>query len=99
MNKPHVHKDLIIAWANGAEIEYFDFDINKWVPTIAPDWCVNSKYRIKPQPKKKVMLYQAVITKLNGYNYIPDAIHPKEHWDSNFNNILKLIPIIEVEEE
>lgn len=46
--KPHKHKDLIIAWANGAQIEYKARDC--WVTTDAPWWEENVEYRIKPKP-------------------------------------------------
>ena len=28
--KPHVHAELIKAWADGAEVEVFSFDNNNW---------------------------------------------------------------------
>jgi hypothetical protein len=47
--KPHKHKDLIIAWANGAEIEYFDFVAKEWRVTSSPWWEESSIYRVKPR--------------------------------------------------
>lgn len=46
--KPHKHKDLIIAWANGALIEYRQGNV--WLSTASPWWeeCVD--YRIEPTP-------------------------------------------------
>ena len=49
MNKPHPHKDLIIAWANGAEIQIYN-DQNQWEDIQRPFWGPNHKYRIKPLP-------------------------------------------------
>ena len=48
-NPPHTHKDLIIAWANGAEIEFYDgTDGDKeWHTIRDPSWYVNGTYRIK----------------------------------------------------
>ncbi len=47
MNKPHVHADLIKAWADGAAIE---MEIEgKWVE-LDPQWAENRTYRIKPKP-------------------------------------------------
>ena len=51
--KPHKHKDLIIAWANGAEIEYKAKDW--WVTTTDPWWEEHVEYRIKPEPKPDVV--------------------------------------------
>jgi hypothetical protein len=39
------HKDLIEAWANGAEIEMYTRDI--WVSTLTPGWSESIEYRIK----------------------------------------------------
>jgi hypothetical protein len=49
--KPHKHKDLIIAWANGALIEYRHG--NAWLPTASPWWEEGVDYRIEPEPKPK----------------------------------------------
>ena len=55
MNK-HKHYELIIAWANGAEIEYKD-SFNMWNYHENPIWLINEEYRIKPEPKPDVVLY------------------------------------------
>ena len=53
----HKHKDLIIAWANGAIIQvlvgktWFDAEGN------SPCWEASDKYRIKPTPKPDVIKY------------------------------------------
>jgi len=49
--QPHIHKDLIIAWANGEEIQYLSEVTNRWHDiTWTPDWDIGSKYRVKPKP-------------------------------------------------
>jgi hypothetical protein len=52
---PKIHKDLIIAWANGAPIQKLGV-MNEWID-VDPEWYAQSKYRIKPTPKhdKKIM--------------------------------------------
>ena len=60
--KPHKHKDLIIAWANGALIEYRQGDV--WINTATPWWEDWMDYRIKPEPKPDVVYYTLV--DLNG---------------------------------
>ena len=52
----HKHADLIIAWANGAEIEVYDELDKTWtlVHRNDPNWC-GDKYRIKPE---KVEIYK-----------------------------------------
>lgn len=47
----HKHADLIIAWAEGAEIEWLNGD-NTWEPAKNPGWHNNFKYRIKPKKPK-----------------------------------------------
>lgn len=47
MNKPHVHKDVIIAYANGANIQYCEF--GTWIDTDAPSFHPSCEYRIKPE--------------------------------------------------
>jgi len=52
--RPHIHAEMIKAWADGAQIECQSAD-GRWVtlPTLA--WDALSKYRIKPDPD--VVLY------------------------------------------
>ena len=45
--KRHKHADLIIAWVNGAEIEYKNHYDGKWYYDSAPDWEPTEEYRIK----------------------------------------------------
>lgn len=53
-NPLHKHRDLIIAWANGTEIEYFSTDFGEmWVETKNPCWDTRLKYRIKPTKSVK----------------------------------------------
>lgn len=48
MGKPHVHADLIKAWADGAEIQFFAD--GKWfVSNGSPSWSENAQYRITPE--------------------------------------------------
>lgn len=51
IKKPHEHADLIKAWADGAEIEYYVNAYNEWrLLTDTPGWHVGHKYRVKPEP-------------------------------------------------
>jgi hypothetical protein len=51
MNQRHPHADVIIAWANGEEIEVGCH--NEWFPCPEPAWCQEDNYRIKPKRVKK----------------------------------------------
>lgn len=58
MNKPHKWAKEIIAWANGAKIEWKNHN-NDWKPKLHDHWYDDGdyEYRIKPQPKKPQYLY------------------------------------------
>jgi hypothetical protein len=54
--KRHKHADLIIAWANGAEIQKLDEDWHtEWFTIETPTWDEHTEYRLAPvkQPDKK----------------------------------------------
>ena len=57
MKKPHKHRDLIIAWANGEKIQYkVDYE---WVDYEHPSWCNLAEYRIKPEViRHRVALFE-----------------------------------------
>ena len=52
----HKHADLIIAWAGGAEIQYYDAIMCRWEDDKNPKWLEDTKFRIKPEPKPDVVL-------------------------------------------
>ena len=52
-SKHHVHHDLIIAWAKGAEIEYDSVHSVGWHLVDPPSWGKNMRYRVKPTPPPK----------------------------------------------
>lgn len=62
MNKPHKHAELIKAWADGAEIEFFDRICHAWLTCQkTPTWAEENSYRIK-QEKKPDMVYYGVFS-------------------------------------
>lgn len=48
------HYDLIVAWANGAEIEIKGGASGKWKSCPTPSFIPAYEYRIKPQPNPEV---------------------------------------------
>ena len=57
-NKPHPHKDLIIAWANGAEIEGRYGAEWSCEQGDNPHWYSHYQYRIKPaEPPKAEWIF------------------------------------------
>jgi hypothetical protein len=57
MKKPHKHAELIKAWADGAEIQWFDECDQEWWDTSTPSWKAHVEFRIKPEPKPDVVYY------------------------------------------
>jgi len=59
MNKRHKHYEIIMAWAEGKAIQFFDSDENQWRDwgyTSCPSFTVTSEWRIKPEPDVVVEL-------------------------------------------
>ena len=83
----HKHYELIIAWANGAEIEYYrNYGDDKiWVNCTNPVWDENREYRIKSEPKPDVILYanSNSCTK-DGFNALLTTAYTFEHFNNNF---------------
>jgi hypothetical protein len=52
MTQRHKHADVIIAWAEGAEVEYRNLPGATWVSVGTPGWYENYEYRVKPPTKK-----------------------------------------------
>ena len=50
----HKHADLIHAWADGAQIQYYGGTGN-WENVDPPLWNGSGEYRIKPMPKPDVV--------------------------------------------
>jgi len=52
----HKHADLIIQWANGAQIQYYDAIMCRWSDNENPKWYEAIKFRVKPEPKPDVVV-------------------------------------------
>ena len=52
----HKHAVEIIAWAGGAEIQYYDAIMCRWADDKNPKWDEETKFRVKPEPKPDVMM-------------------------------------------
>ena len=50
--KPHIHADLIKAWADGETIQVMHTWSKGWVDTYKPSWDDGASYRIKPNEPK-----------------------------------------------
>ena len=57
-NPPHKHRDLIIEWANGADIQ---LSVNReWVHLDNPTWASGLEYRVKPQKSEKDLEIESI---------------------------------------
>lgn len=65
--KPHVHAEVIKAWADGAEIEYRHEDSHVWRVADNPTWNLYIRYRVKPEP---VVKYHGILQGANRYEDI-----------------------------
>lgn len=81
--KPHKHAELIKAWADGAEIQYYEID--KWVDCV-PEWDEDYEYRIKPEPKPDVVAKGIIEWGGNTANGVADydtEFRVSEHWETD----------------
>lgn len=65
------HADLIKAWADGADVEYYDSSTMMWFLATTPDWHPSTTYRIKPSvpdPIIRKMFVEAHPTLDNAYD-------------------------------
>ena len=61
MKQRHKHADVIIAWAEGKDIQLWDVTGERWVdfPNVQPRFLTENTYRIKPPAKKyRVALFR-----------------------------------------
>jgi hypothetical protein len=53
----HKHYDMIVAWADGAQIQSRNDISGSWEDNRLPMWAQDTMYRIKPEPKPDLKLY------------------------------------------
>ena len=60
MGQRHKHADVIIAWAEGKDVQVLDKLHREWCAVgKSPTWCEDWEYRIKPPAKKyRVALFR-----------------------------------------
>jgi len=49
VSKKRKHADVIIAWANGEDVQMRPVDETDWMDVIVPQWFERNEYRIKPK--------------------------------------------------
>ena len=81
----HKHYNLIIAWANGAEIERYQN--GKWEKVTLPMWIDSTEYRIKPEHKPDVVLYAcAEYCEKDGSNGVLSIALDLSFYNENFES-------------
>ena len=79
--KPHKHAELIKAWADGEQIEFFDPYHHEWKPIGGhPMWSDRFDFRIKPEPKPDVVTHDCVELKYNEAMFAMGADNLKLTW-------------------
>lgn len=63
--KPHIHAEVIKAWADGAKIQY-ESSAGEWrdIAHNNPMWEQHTKYRVKPEP---VVKYHGIMQGLGSF--------------------------------
>lgn len=59
------HYDLIVAWAEGHQIEVFDDQYSKWTASVYPSFLSGLEYRIKPAPKPDLVREALIVNSLS----------------------------------
>lgn len=89
-NTPHKHADLIKAWADGAEIEFYDRFSKEWrVPTVLT-WEPATEYRIKSRRQKEKDAFEKgaqieILMHWNDHGRLYDTweLAPSPSWDED----------------
>ena len=62
------HAAIIKAWADGAEIEGFNPEYQKWIATSNPGWFPDIEYRVKPSMEQPNSVADCFVQYLDGNN-------------------------------
>ena len=77
----HKHCDLIKAWAEGEEIQYYGIPAHRWITIENPSWAEDEKYRVKP--KKEFLKYKVALFRYHSGEYsgefFVDVYEPKNY--------------------
>jgi hypothetical protein len=86
LNKPipHKHRDVIIAFADGAKIQYREHADAKWKDVVDPSWITDYEYRAKPIPIfAYVNVYPGYRGNINSHTHKDRAIAIASATDGN----------------
>jgi hypothetical protein len=86
--KRHKHYNLILAWANGAEIQN-EYNNGIWLDEDFPYWYPDNNYRIKPTPKPDIVEYMRIMRVQRDYRVAPEITNYSTN--PKFNYICNLV--------
>jgi hypothetical protein len=89
---PHVHAELIKAWADGAEIERDVSDRlvpNYWMSDPNPNWLPSSKYRIKDPYRE---LKEAAVDPTKPIRAVMDSVVLSDWKDAGYSWAFNMNP-------
>ena len=99
MRQRHKHADVIIAWANGAEIEYRLGPHERWSEAPSPRWYAGFEYRIKPPAKKyRVALFRLSSEAASTYTACTDIQEEADSYEQHRSFVRWLTDWVEYEE-
>lgn len=83
--KPHVHAEMIKAWADGADIEYQAVS-GEWFHINSPAWYANDIYRIKLKKTPGQLLYEVFVVGRSNWEAQTDPVWRGEYeqWAKDF---------------
>ena len=98
MGQRHKHADVIIAWANGAEIEYRIGSHDSWSKATSPGWHADCEYRVKPPAKKyRVALFRFLSEAASTYTACTDIQEEADSYEQHEHFVRWLTDWIEYE--
>lgn len=81
---PHVHAEVIKAWADGKPIEARHAPHREWEPVESPRWNPLWQYRVKPE---EVVDYTVVFSNsVVGANYFPSTDRAVTYYVNSLDN-------------
>ena len=96
MGQRHKHADVIIAWAEGKDVQVWDDRAKRWWGVLTPSFFEDRKYRVKPPAKKyRVALFA---NNINTYICIAETPGDANYYESTHTFVRWLTDWIEYEE-
>ena len=100
MSKRHKHADVIIAWAEGKDVQVWDEGAKCWCDVMASiPFFMGEKYRIKPSAKKyRVALFRFSSEAASTYTACTDIQEEADSYEQHMGFVRWLTDWIEYQE-